>query len=362
MDFTFTQEQDQLRSTLVSALRGEYSFANRQTIVGSATGWSPAVWEQLIELGLTAIPFSEDVGGLDGSVVDLVAAAEVFGARLLAEPWTPSVILAGGVLAAFADHDKARALLEQIAAGDSIGALAHEEGRGTPDPSLVNATAETTGDGHTLTGEKRMVLHGATADILLVTARLDGELALFVADGTAAVANAFTTIDGRVAAHLSFEATPATLIATNAEVRLREALERAIIVLAADAVGAMGELLDRTAEYASTRQQFGSPIGTFQTIAHRLADMKIAHATSRATLLHSAAVAEAGRLTAQDIAVLKAQVGRLGRSVGETAIQTHGGVGMTDELPIGHLHKRILTFDALLGPADYHLRVLGASR
>lgn len=362
MDFTFTQEQDQLRSILISALRRDYSFAQRQDIVASEDGWSPAVWEQLTELGLTAIPFAEDVGGLDGSIVDLVAVAEIFGAYLVSEPWIPSTVLAGGALAAFPDLPEARSLLEQIAAGEVIGALAHEEGRGTPDPALITMEAERTDEGYTLTGDKRMVLHGAAADIMLVTARMEGELALFMVGGAAPAATRFTTIDGRPAAHVRFDATPAKLIASNVEVQLRAALNRAILVLAAEAVGAMGALLEQTVDYAHTRQQFGSPIGTFQVIAHRMADMKLAYAKCRATLLHTTAVAEAADPTARDIAVLKAQVGRLGRSVGETAIQIHGGVGMTDELPIGHLHKRILTIDALLGSADYHARALGAPR
>ena len=362
MDFTYTQEQDQLRSILISALRRDYSFTQRQTIVASDAGWSTAIWEQLTELGLTAIPFAEEVGGLDGSIVDLVAVAEIFGAYLVSEPWIPSTVLAGGALAAFPDVPEARSLLVQIAAGEVIGALAHEEGRGTPDPSLVTMEAERTGEAYTLTGDKRMVLHGVAAEIVLVTARVDGEVALFVVEGSAPAATKFATIDGRPAAHLRFDATPAKLIAANAEAPLRQALNRAIIVLAAEAVGAMGALLEQTVEYAHTRQQFGSPIGTFQVIAHRMADMKLAYAKCRATLLHTTAVAEAADPTAHDIAVLKAQVGRLGRSVGEAAIQIHGGVGMTDELPIGHLHKRILTIDALLGSAEYHTRTLGAPR
>lgn len=360
MDFTFTQEQEQLREILNSALRKDYSFTQRQVIVASEHGWSPAVWEQMIELGLTAIPFAEEVGGLDGSIVDLVAVAEVLGAHLVAEPWLPSTVLSGGILAAFADLPEAHSVLTQIAAGEVSCALAHEEGRGTPDPSLIATKAEQTDDGWTLTGDKRMVLHGAAADKVLVTARIDDELALLMVEGSVPAATRFTTIDGRPAAHLRFEATPATIIATQVEARLRTALHRAIIVLVAEAVGAMGALLEQTVEYAHTRQQFGSPIGTFQVIAHRMADMKLAYARCRATLLHTTAVAEAGDPTAHDVAVLKAQVGRLGRSVGEAAIQIHGGVGMTDELPIGHLHKRILAIDALFGSAQYHLRTLGA--
>lgn len=362
MDFTFTEEQDQLRGALASALRRDYAFAQRQANVGSEAGWSEAFWDQLIEFGITAIPFPDDVGGLDGSIVDLVVVAELFGAHLVSEPWVASVILAGGVLAKCADQPEARALLEQIAQGETIAALAHEEGRGTPDLALLKTTAQAQGEAYVLTGDKAMVLHGATADALVVTARLDGAVALFLVEGQQAAATPFVTIDGRPAANLRFDQTPATLIAAQADGTLQHALDEATIVLAAEAVGAMGALLDRTVEYAHTRQQFGTPISDFQAIAHRLADMKISYTTSRATLVHTAAVAEAGQLTAHDVAVLKAQVGRLGRKVGEAAIQVHGGVGMTDELPVGHLHKRILTIDALLGSAEYHLRTLGAPR
>ncbi|GAA4283536.1 acyl-CoA dehydrogenase [Brevibacterium daeguense] len=360
MDFTFTDEQDQLRSTVDRALQRDCPFEKRQAVVASETGWSPEVWGRIVELGLTAIPFPEDIGGLGGSIVDLVAVAEVFGAHLLTEPWTASVVLAGGMLAAVPDSREARSRLERIASGEAIGALAHEEGRGTPDPTLISTRAERTGSGHALTGDKRMVLHGAAADVLVVTARLDDRLALFLVEPAEASATAFTTIDGRPAAHLRFAGAPAVLLAAEAEPLVREALDRAVVVLAAEAVGAMGELLRRTSEYAFTREQFGVPIGTFQALGHRLADMRIAHAKARATLLYTTALAEAARLTERDVAVLKAQVGRLGRQVGESAIQLHGGVGMTDELPVGHLHKRILTIDALLGPAEFHLRMLGA--
>ncbi|GAA2876253.1 acyl-CoA dehydrogenase [Pseudonocardia halophobica] len=356
MDFTFTEEQVLLRDTVTRSLERDYSFEARQAIARSERGWSPEVWARLVELGLTALPFPEAVGGLNGSIVDVVAVAEVFGAHLLVEPWVASVVLAGGVLAAVEDQDT----LARIASGEAIGALAHEEGRGTPDPALITTTAERSGDGYALTGEKRVVLHGASADVLVVTARLDAGPAVFLVDPSAPAATGFTTVDGRRAAHLRFDATPATLLAADAEQLLREALDRALVVLAAEAVGATGELLRRTAEYASTREQFGVPIGTFQTVAHRLADMKIAYVKARSTLLYTTALTEAGRLGPQDVAVLKAQVGRLGRLVGEYAIQTHGGVGMTDELPIGHLHKRILAVDAMFGPADHHLRRLGA--
>jgi alkylation response protein AidB-like acyl-CoA dehydrogenase len=170
-------------------------------------------------------------------------------------------------------------------------------------------------------------------------------------------------VDGRRAAHVRFERAdlPAdALLAADAADVLREVTARAVLALSAEAVGAMGELLRRTAEYAGTREQFGQPIATFQAVAHRLADMKIAHVKARATLLCTTALVEAGRAAPTDISVLKAQAGRLGRQIGEAAIQTHGGVGMTDELPIGHLVKRILAVEALFGGTEYHLRMIGS--
>jgi alkylation response protein AidB-like acyl-CoA dehydrogenase len=314
MDFTYTAEQELLRDSVSRAAQGG--------------------WKELVALGLTELPF-------EGSVVDLVAVAEVLGAHLVVEPWFASAVLAGSLVDG--------GLATRIAAGE-IATLAHEEGRGTAALGAITTTAT----GGALTGEKKLVLHGADAEILLVTALLDRRPALFSVDPTAAARTPFTIIDGRPAAHLRFDATPATLLTAELP---DEALDRAILVLCADAVGAMGELVRRTAEYARTREQFGVPIATFQTVAHRLADMRIAYLKARSTLLYTTAQAEAGHL---DVRVLKAQVGRLGRRIGEAAIQTHGGVGMTDELPIGHLHKRILVADTLFGPSDHHLRALGA--
>jgi alkylation response protein AidB-like acyl-CoA dehydrogenase len=365
MDFTFTAEQTALRDSVARYLRRDYDFDARQAIVRSAAGWSTPVWRHLADTGLLAAPFPEEAGGLGGSIVDVVAVGELFGAHLLAEPYAASVVMAGGALALLPEHATAAAWLKRIAAGEAIGAFAHEEGTGTPDPALVATRAERTATGYALSGEKKMVLHGAGADLLVVTARLGGGLALFAVERGAAgvAATPFTTVDGRRAAHMRFDRAqvgPDALLAPDADAVVREVVARAILALAAEAVGAMGELLRRTAEYASTREQFGKPIAGFQAVAHRLADMKIACVKARATLLNTTALVEAGRARPTDISVLKAQVGRLGRVVGESAIQTHGGVGMTDELPIGHLVKRILAVEAMFGSTEQHLRLIGA--
>ena len=369
MDFTFSDEQQMLRDSVSAYLLKNYDFDKRRAIVGSDDGWSREAWAQFAELGLLALPFDEDSGGLGGGMAELVAIAEPFGAHLLAEPYLASVMLGGAALAT-GESDASSQWLEKVMGGEAIAALACEEGNGTPDPSLVAMRAERADGRLSLSGEKRMVLAGGDADVLVVVARTSGEagdddgLALLLVDPAAPGVSitGYTTIDGRRAANVAFDNVQLgddALVLENAASALRPILDRAILTLCAESVGAMGALLSQTGEYAMTRKQFGVPIGSFQSIAHRLADMKMAYTKARATLLYTTALLDAGQAGAKDIAILKGQVGKLGRLVGESAIQTHGGVGMTDELSISHLHKRVLANDALLGNSEYHLRKVG---
>jgi len=370
MDFSFTDEQATLRQSVAGYLQKSYDVATRRELVASERPFSTEVWRTLRDLGLLALPFPEELGGYGGSVVDLVAVAEPFGEALLVEPYLPSVVLAGRALAATAEQPSARDWLTRLMTGEALGAFAHEEGPATADPTRVALQAERVGDRLRLSGDKRLVLGAAEADVLVVTARLTGEpgspdgLALLLVEPGAGVRlTPVTTVDGRSAAHVSFDGVEVAadqLLADDAYAVVADVVGLAILVLAAEAVGAMGALLRQTSEYASVREQFGVPIGTFQAVAHRLADMKIAHTQARATLLYTTALAEAGRAAAYDLSVLKAQVGRLGRRVGEAAIQTHGGVGMTDELAVGHYVKRLLAIDAMLGDSEHHLRRVGA--
>ncbi|GAB2827925.1 acyl-CoA dehydrogenase family protein [Actinocorallia aurea] len=371
MDFTFTDEQTMLRESVGRYLAKNYAFEARQALVASERPHSDEAWQAFADFGLLALPFPEAVDGLGGSIVDVVSVGELFGEYLVVEPYVSSVLLAGRALAEAGDHPQAKQWLGRIMAGEALAAFAHEEGAGTADPSLVALRATASDGGYRLDGEKRLVLGGANADVLVVTARVAGGpggsegLALLVVEpGAPGIRiTPFKTIDGRSAAHLAFDGVevPADgCLSTDAHGVIDRTLADAVIALSAEAVGAMTVLLRQTADYAVTRRQFGVPIGTFQTVAHRLADMKIAHTKARATLLYTAALAESGRVTRREVSILKAQVARLGRTLGEAAIQTHGGIGMTDELAIGHYVKRILAVDALFGNADYHYRVVGA--
>jgi len=365
MDFAFTQEQDMLRDSVARYLDKNYDFDTRQAIVASDDAWSAAVWAQFAELGLLALPFGEDHGGLGGSISDCVAFAQSLGKHLVVEPYAHAIMLAGSALEA-SENPIAAEWIENLASGEAVIALAYEEGRGTGSPSHIAMVADEQDDRFRLTGEKRFVVAGAEADAILVAARMgaDGPVALFLVDPAAPglTISAYTAIDGRSAANLRFEGVALgaeAVMLEDATAALDQALAKAIIVQAAEAVGAMAALLAISGEYAMTRKQFGQPIAMFQSIAHRLADMKIAYTKALSTLTYTAALANSGAASGRDIAVLKGQVGKLGREIGESAIQIHGGLGLTDELNVGHYHKRLLAFDTQLGDHSYHFRLLG---
>ena len=367
MDLSFSQEQDMLRDSVSRYLEKSYDIEARKALVASDEPWSADVWTQFAELGLLALPFSEERGGLGGSISDCVAFAQSLGEHLVVEPYVSSVMLAGRAIAASGSAE-ADALIERIAAGQLIAAFAYEEGAGTSSPALIRTVAERDGDGFRLTGEKRLVIAGEEAEFFVVAARIgeNGPVGLFRVDRQAAGVKTipYVTIDGRSAANVSFanvQLQGAAVLIEDAGDALATLIADAIIVMSAEALGAMGALVGITSEYAMTRKQFGQPIAGFQAIAHRLADMKIAHSKALATLLYTTALANSGAVSERDIAVLKGQLGKLGREIGESAIQIHGGVGLTDELSVSHYHKRLIAYDMQLGDFGYHLRSIGAS-
>jgi alkylation response protein AidB-like acyl-CoA dehydrogenase len=360
MDFNYTEEQQMLRDSIGKYLEKSYDFDARQKLVRSDAAWSAEAWQQFADFGLLALPFSEEQGGLGGSISDCVAFAELFGKHLVIEPYLAAVMLAGAALAASGEA-AAQDWFAKVIGGEAVVAFAFEEGHGTPSPAHVAMTAVADGAGYLLTGEKRLVIAGAEAHALVVAARSqEGAPALFLVEAGAAglEPRAYRTIDGRSVADIRFDAVKASALDLPAQA-LDHILARAVIVQCAEAVGAMGALCAITAEYAMTRKQFGVPIATFQAIAHRLADMKIAYSKARASLLYTTALAQGGAATQRDIAILKAQCGKLGRAIGEAAIQTHGGVGTTDELIVSHYHKRLIACDAMFGDHAYHFRTIG---
>ena len=369
MDLTYSDEQQALRDGLARYLDRTYTFDQRQELLRSNEPWSAEVWKHFTELGLTALPFEESVGGIGGTIVDVVAVGEILGEYLTVEPYVTSVILGGRSLRAAQSSARSSELLAGIINGDTQVAFAHEEGAGTASAAHVGLPATASEDSYRLTGHKELVIGAAQSSAIIVTARISGAagdpngvaMLLVDTDAPGVALREYRTIDGRAAASLDLQDVSAELLVQDAVGILDEVIASGIIALAAEAVGAMNALLRQTIEYGATREQFGVPIGSFQVLAHRMADMKMAYMSARATLLYTTALTEAGTVSATDIAVLKAQVGRFGRVIGESAIQLHGGIGTTDELPIGHYVKRILAVEAMFGQPDYHLRQIGAT-
>jgi alkylation response protein AidB-like acyl-CoA dehydrogenase len=365
MDLTFSDEQRMLADGISRFLEQERDFHARQAQLAEGVTLAPKVWRHLADQGLLALPRAESVGGMGGTIADVAAIAMRFGGALLTEPYLATVVLAGAALEA-AGTEEARALLAAIASGEAIVAFAHEESVSGASASDIETHAIAKDDGYVVNGHKLFVLAAGEAQQIVASAKYDDGVALFLVDASAhgVTIDSFTTIDGRGAGRLRLDevqlAEPALLV-RDAEGVIERIVGDALIYLAAESVGAMESLFQVTASYAATRNQFGVPIGTFQTVAHRLSDMKIALTKAHASLLYVTALREARRARPADLSQLKAQTGRLGRALAEAAVQTHGGVGMTDELAVGHLLKRVLSNDAMFGDAELHLRRLGAA-
>ena len=366
MDFNFTQEQQQFADALRRWAAKDYGFEQRSKIVYSDTGVSDAAWAALTELGLTALPVPEAQGGFDGSAVDMLVVMQELGRGLVVEPYWATAV---GVefLKRAGGHDD---LLEQVAAGQLKLACALGEKQSRHDLSNIATKAEPKGDGYLLTGTKTVVIHGGQAGALIVSARSSGGqldqagISLFVvpADAAGVTRRDYRTLDGQRAADITFDnvQVPATALLGQAGASwelLDAAADYGTALLCAEAVGLMEALNAATVEYLKTRQQFGVPIGKFQSLQHRAADMfmQMEQARSLATLAAvkvASADAEERRRT---VSAAKAKIGQAGKFVGQQAVQLHGGMGVTNELPAAHYFKRLTMIELTLGDTDHHL-------
>lgn len=375
MDFSFTEEQTLLRNSVQRFVQDRYAFDEHRRIIAGDEGMSRDNWRQFAELGLLAAPFPEEYGGLGGSAIETMIVMEEFGRGLVVEPYLPTVVLGGGFLMEGGSAEQKEAWIPQISAGERILAFAYAEPQSRYDLADVTTTARRDGEGFVLDGRKSVVFAAPWADALIVSARTSGDrrdpngLTLFLVDkGANGVSTRdYPTIDGRRASEVALEAVrvgPEAVIGpVNGAYPLIEAVtDRAIAALCAEAIGCMKVLNDDTVEYCRTRKQFGAPIGAFQVLQHRMVDMYIAweqsvSMTYLATLKADAEPAER-RKTAS---AAKVQIGKAGRFVGQQAVQLHGGMGMTDELRVGHYFKRLTMIDTQFGDVDHHLRRFAAS-
>jgi alkylation response protein AidB-like acyl-CoA dehydrogenase len=369
MDIQLTEEQELLRSSVQRLLRERYDFDTRRKIVATDEGWSRPHWRAFAELGLCAAPFPESAGGLGGGPLATMIVMQEFGRNLVVEPFFETVVLAGGLIEDVGSQEQREAFLPGIMAGESIWALAWSEGRSRYDFNNIATTARRQGEHYVLSGTKAAVIGAPWADKLIVSARTSGGprdhsgISLFAVDRHSANLHlqGFKTIDGRRAAEVALMnvQVPATqLLGTEGEgvAALEACRDRAIAALCAEAIGAMTELNAATLEYSKMRKQFGVALGSFQVLQHRMVDMFIALEESISLTQHLNLSLVAREPHGSRLASgAKTKVGYAARFIAEQAIQLHGGMGMSDELNVGHYFKRIAAINIQFGDPTYHL-------
>ncbi len=370
MDFSFSEEQTLLRNMVQSFLSDKYDFETRRKIVKSADGWSPANWGQFAELGLLAAPFPEELGGLGGGAIETMLIMEQFGRHLVVEPFVETVVLAGGLLREAGSPAQQEAHIPGIIAGETVWAFAYAEPQGRYNLADLVTTAKKDGEGYVLNGYKAVVLGAPWAGKLIVSARTSGGqrdkdgVSLFIVDKSAAGVSTrdYPTTDGRRASEVTLENVKVGADALlggegKALPVIEKVTDEAIAALAAEATGCMDELNKATVEYCKTRKQFGQPIGKFQVLQHRMVDMFMAYEQSVSmSYMVSLKLGESDSERVKAAAGTKVQIGKAGRFVGQQAVQLHGGMGMTDELNVGHYFKRLTMIDTQFGNVDHQLK------
>jgi alkylation response protein AidB-like acyl-CoA dehydrogenase len=366
VDFNFNSEQLQFADALKRWIGRDYSFETRRGIIQSSSGTSDAAWATLAELGMTALPVAEEHGGFNGNAVDMFVVMQELGRGLVVEPYFATV-LGAEFLRLGAGQG---ALLEQVASGELKLACALGERQSRHDMFDIATRAQANADGWVLNGEKKVVIHGGQAGMLVVSTRTGGEqrgqdgVSLFVlpADTAGITMTDYRTLDGQRAADVRFEnvqAPRASLLGQEGAGGdiLDAALDYGASLLCAEALGAMEAIFAATLEYLKTRQQFGAPIGKFQALQHRMADMYIHLEQARSMALLAAVKVASGDAGERRRAVsaAKYRINQAARYVGQQAVQLHGGMGVTDELPAAHYFKRLSTIELSLGDADHHL-------
>jgi pimeloyl-CoA dehydrogenase small subunit len=373
MDFELNEEQRLLRESIGRLLADHYDFAARKRFAQEAGGYSEERWRQYAELGLLALPFAESDGGFGGGSVEIMIVMEAFGRALALEPYLATVVLGGGFLRLGASAATRAALVPKIASGELKLAFAHSERQARYDLADVMTTARKDGASFVLNGAKSLVLNGDTADKLVVSARLSGAqrerngVALFLLDAATegVTRRGYPTVDGLRAAEvtLSNVRLPADALigeAGNGLDLIERVVDTAMAALAAEAVGAMAAMHELTVDYLKTRKQFGMPIGNFQALQHRAAEMLVALEEARSLAFLASMMADDPNPIERRkaMAAAKVQIGRSGRAIGQGAVQLHGAIGMTMEAKVGHYFKRVTMIDTLFGDADYHLAAL----
>jgi alkylation response protein AidB-like acyl-CoA dehydrogenase len=370
MNFEFNEEQKMLKESMQRWFQDNYSFDQRQVIAQSNDGFSRENWQTFAELGWLSIPFSETHGGFGGTVIDIAAMMEEFGKALVIEPAISTLVLFGGLLESSSNTAVAADLIPKIIEGSVLGALACFEPQARYDLSNIATTAVKDGDNYLLTGQKSLVLGGANADYFIVSARTSGavtddagiSLFLLKSDSLGLKVDSHQLMDGQRVADLSLEnvsVSPDMLLSEldGAYPMLDDVVQKMNVAVSAEALGIMQKLNTTTVEYTKTRKQFGVQISSFQVLQHRMVDTFMAAEQTKSMLYGALCELTDGVTSANDakatVSGLRTVVAKYGKLVGDEAIQLHGGMGITDELDVGHYVKRLMMINLLFGDKDF---------
>ena len=370
MDFTFNEEQSLIQDQVDQFVQKEYDWETRQSLSNSDLGFGNDNWQKFAELGWLGISVSEKSGGFGGSAIESMLIMEAFGKGLVVEPFLETVIMSAGLIDDHGSEAQKSSILEPAIAGEMHLALAYAEPQSRFNLSDVVTDAKADGDNFILNGYKSVVMNGPSANKIIVSARTSGSqldqngITLFVVDtdSEGIEKTNYKTVDGRRASDIGIENVVVSKEDTVGQVDggfqlLDSAIDKAILAISAEAVGAMEVLYKTTVEYTKTREQFGTAIGKFQVLQHRMVDMFMEYEQCKSLLYMATMKHEEGAPDAKKaISGLKYQVGKAGKFIGQQAVQLHGGMGVTDELNVGHYFKRLTTVGTIFGNTDYHLK------
>ena len=360
MNLDYNDEQNMLREQIQKFCESEYDFYKREEIVKSSNDFDENVWNLFAEQGWLSMPFSEQSGGLGFGPIELSILFEEFGKALVIEPYLSTVVLSGTLLDKSTFSEK-NDLIEKICTGSIHISLAYAE----VDNGYDYLNPSTTLDSKfVLNGTKTLVLNGSNAEKIIVTCTNDDTLNIVELDANSSGVsiNSFSTVDGQSCSEISFENVKldkSNIVATGNDAKnlLKETINLATLCICAEAVGCMESCYHKTLEYTKGREQFGQPISGFQVLQHRMVDMFIESELAKSLLIK--AMLEVNNRSDdmyKHVSALKSYVGKSGKLSAKEAVQLHGGMGVSEEMMIGHYLKKMISVDALFGNADYHLK------
>ena len=362
MNLNYSDEQNMLREQVLKFCETNYDFIDREKILETEAGYSQDNWKQFAELGWLAVPFKEENGGFNFGPIELTVLFEEFGKALVVEPYLSSVVMSGTILEN-SNHSNKSPIIEKIIAGEHQISVAYAEPNIGYNFFDCLTSLSTSGDNLSLNGTKSLVLNGGNADQFIVLANQDGSsvLILIDSDTDGLSVQSFKTIDGQTCAELSFENVSIdseSILATGdeAEAIFNEMINISILCISAEAVGAMNASYMKTVQYTKEREQFSQPISNFQVLQHRMVDMFIETELTKSLLIKATLQLDSNDPEAGNtISALKVQVGKAGRLVGQHAVQLHGGMGVSNEMSIGHYLKRFTAIDSMFGNTQHHI-------